>query len=295
MDIHLTPTFAEARDQFLAIREGKVRSSTARHDRSALNHFTPLSRKRIADISPDLVQSIIDRIKAPTTRDEAIQRFSSLMRYLERRGDIQHWPYERLQGRRKPVYRERVLSIAELVKILTSARIWALRGDQYGVIVEILALTAQRRQQIGSLEASHVDFAAGVIEWPASLMKARKKHVLPLTTRVRTLLPQRTCFMFPNKHRQPFTFCSVFDRQFRDKCGVVDWTLHDLRRSAITHMASPPLSVAPHVLERIAAHASGEISGIAAIYNRATYICEMRDALERWERQITDSLRSKRG
>jgi len=41
--------------------------------------------------------------------------------------------------------------------------------------------------------------------------------------------------------------------------------------------------VAPHVIERILDHQNGEISGVAAIYNRFGYLSEMRDALERWE------------
>ena len=51
------------------------------------------------------------------------------------------------------------------------------------------------------------------------------------------------------------------------------------------------LGVAPHVIERILAHSTGVISGVAARYNRATYLAEMRTALELWERHISELVR----
>src|SRR5205823_11405342 len=75
LDHDLTPFFRDARDDFLGSREGKIRRSTFRRDVSVLKRFSVLSRKRIADITPDAVQDIIDRIAAPTARAEAVQRF----------------------------------------------------------------------------------------------------------------------------------------------------------------------------------------------------------------------------
>jgi integrase len=58
------------------------------------------------------------------------------------------------------------------------------------------------------------------------------------------------------------------------------WTLHDLRRTAVTGMAE--LGVAPHVVEAVVNHVSGHKGGIAGVYNRATYAAEKREALQRW-------------
>ncbi len=102
LDHQLTPYFSEARDQFLSSREGKIRPSTFRRDVSVLSRFSALSKKRMADITPDVVQDIIDRIPAPRARSEAVQRFSSLIHHLQRKGDINHWPAERLEGRMVP-------------------------------------------------------------------------------------------------------------------------------------------------------------------------------------------------
>jgi integrase len=59
-----------------------------------------------------------------------------------------------------------------------------------------------------------------------------------------------------------------------------DFTIHDLRRSAATHMAE--IGVQPHIIEAVLNHVSGHKGGIAGIYNRATYEKDKRDALIRW-------------
>ena len=43
------------------------------------------------------------------------------------------------------------------------------------------------------------------------------------------------------------------------------------------------LGVAPHVIERLLNHVSGQISGVSAIYNRAKYLDEMREAIDKYE------------
>jgi hypothetical protein len=46
------------------------------------------------------------------------------------------------------------------------------------------------------------------------------------------------------------------------------------------------IGVAPHVADKILNHTSGEISGVAAIYNRFEYLNERRAALEALGRKI---------
>src|SRR5205807_9389691 len=166
LDHQPTPFFAEAREQFHASRQARIASSTARRDERVLRRFSSLDRKRIGSITPEEVQAIINRMKAPTARDQALQRFSSLIRYIKRKGDIRDWPVERLEGRRVPVYRDRVLDTGELMKVLATALNWRARAhphDGYGFIVELLILTGQRRGQIGNLHRSFTDFDKSIL------------------------------------------------------------------------------------------------------------------------------------
>ena len=59
--------------------------------------------------------------------------------------------------------------------------------------------------------------------------------------------------------------------------GVEGWTLHDLRRSAATHMAR--LGIPQEHIERVLGQA---IEGVAGTYNRYSYLNEKRAALDLW-------------
>ena len=73
--------------------------------------------------------------------------------------------------------RARVLSDAEL------AAIWRAASDNdYGRIVRLLMLTAQRRDEIGGLRWSEVDTDAKLITLPGERTKNRREHELPLST-----------------------------------------------------------------------------------------------------------------
>jgi integrase len=54
------------------------------------------------------------------------------------------------------------------------------------------------------------------------------------------------------------------------------WTLHDLRRTTATRMAE--IGIAPRVIKCLLGHA---MPGVAARYNHASYISELRDALKK--------------
>jgi hypothetical protein len=58
----------------------------------------------------------------------------------------------------------------------------------------------------------------------------------------------------------------------------------DASRTVATRLAE--LGIAPQVIERLFNHVTGTISGIAAVYNRARYMDEMRDAVEKWDAKI---------
>ena len=61
---------------------------------------------------------------------------------------------------------------------------------------------------------------------------------------------------------------------------MTDWTLHDLRRTMATQMGE--LGVESHIIEAVLNHVSGHKSGVAGVYNRATYSAQKRAALDTW-------------
>jgi len=65
---------------------------------------------------------------------------------------------------------------------------------------------------------------------------------------------------------------------------VAPWCLHDMRRTAASGMARMGTPV--HVIEAVLNHRSGAISGVAAIYNRHSYLPEKRHAVEAWASHV---------
>ena len=46
------------------------------------------------------------------------------------------------------------------------------------------------------------------------------------------------------------------------------------------------LKVRPWVVEKVLNHQSGQISGVAGVYNRYGYLDEKREALEKWSESL---------
>src|SRR5207244_6596604 len=94
-------------------------------------------------------------------------------------------------------------------------------------------------------------------------------------------------YLFPARGNKgaPFSGWSKSKASLDEACSIAPWTLHDLRRTFATNLAA--LNVPPHIIEKLLNHASGTISGVAAIYNRFQYMDEMRAAVARWEERLT--------
>ncbi|WP_338834253.1 tyrosine-type recombinase/integrase [Bradyrhizobium septentrionale] len=86
----------------------------------------------------------------------------------------------------QPGSRERVLTETELLAI------WRASGDDdYGRIVRLLLLTAQRRDEVGSMQWTELDTISGLWTLPGARTKNRREHLLPLVPAALALLPPR--------------------------------------------------------------------------------------------------------
>jgi integrase len=277
----LSPRFEDVLDEYLAHRERTVRKSTYDRDRYQLAAFNPLHRKRIGELTAAEVQDTLDRITAPHRRHDTLIRFSCLIKYAQKQGQIQTWPLHRLHAPVQDIPRDRVLDPAELKLLLSTARIWREAGNQFWSIVEILTYSGQRRQQIGSLHRRHVDFDEQTLTWEPALMKTGKRHSIPLGDHVRSLLdPRVNGLFFPNLNGDPFSGWSVHVRKFKRDVGFADWFLHDLRRVLATGWQEMGVEIA--VTERMLSH-SAITGGLVGIYQKSTYMAQMRVAVQRWE------------
>jgi integrase len=203
----------------------------------------------------------------------------------------------------KAVTRDRVLSNDELREI------WAALGsDDYGDIVRLLMLTAQRREEIGALDrVKEIDFDNGLITFPPARTKNRLEHVVPISDPVKAILRARNrivgrdlVFGLGNggfsgwskaKEQLDQRILEARQRTLGKKAQPMPhWVLHDIRRSADTHMNE--IGIAPHIVEAILNHISGHKAGVAGIYNKARYLTQKTDALNRWAAHLLDVVAS---
>src|SRR5262249_44151720 len=156
----------------------------------------------------------------------------------------------------------------------------ATPDNDYGRIVRLLILTAQRREEIGGLLRTEVNRDAKQIELPGARIKNGRPHDVPLSDEALAELdaaPERDGRLPVFGTGQGGYSGWSKSKQALDEAAKLSqpWTLHDLRRTVATRMADSPedggLGVLPHVIEAILNHVSGHKAGVAGIYNRSTY------------------------
>jgi integrase len=135
---------------------------------------------------------------------------------------------------------------------------------------------------------------------PATRVKNKKEHIVPITIPMRTILdarPRREGLVFGGRNGRPFNSWHACKEKLDQRIEATGtklehWTPHDLRRSIATWLAES--GTAPHIIEAILNHVSGHKAGVAGIYNRANYEPQKRAALERWCDHIETLIGGKR-
>lgn len=281
-------SFEEARDQFLKVTGQSARARTVADYTRLLNRHFPFGRRQITDITKrDLELRLAKLDGVPSERKHAETVIRIFFNWAYRDELVDQNPTDRLPRIRKSPSRERVLSEVELCEVLYKAREYPW---PFGPIVQLCVLTGQRRGEIGSLQWNWIDLAEGVITFPAQHVKNGRTHTIPIgpvTAHLIEQLPRIDEFVFSgrNHNNETFNGWAKSKREF-DKTlqNVAHYTLHDLRRTFSTLHAK--IGTPIHITERILNHASGAISGVAAIYNRHNYLAETRQAVSAYEDHI---------
>jgi integrase len=226
------------------------------------------------------VVTAIEQRGAPVAANKALKATKTFLRWCVGRAVLDQSPAEGVPLPSKEVARDRVLDDDELARIILAAR--KIDGP-YGGIVELLALTGQRREEVARLQWQELDMVERIWTIPKSRTKNAKPHIVHLSEQAIDVLKrtdQRCPYVFSKLGTKPFQEFSRAKRRLDEYSGVIAWRLHDLRRTCVSGMAR--LGIAPHVADKILNHQSGTISGVAAVYQRHEFLPERQEALERW-------------
>ena len=235
------------------------------------------------------VISAIEQRGAPSAANKTLKSLKTFLRWCVGRAVLEQSPAEGVPLPAKEVARDRVLDDKELAKIILAAR---KIGGPYGGIVELLALTGQRREEVARLTWDELDLAQRVWTIPKSRTKNAKSHVVHLSNESAAVLKRadrRGALVFSPLGGKPFRNFGRAKRSLDQRSGVTGWRLHDLRRTCVSGMAR--LGVAPHVADKILNHQSGTISGVAAVYQRHEFLAERRAGLDLWGAHVSQILK----
>ncbi len=280
-------TFAEAYDRYKDVIATKKPRTQRDYKRMLEKYLMPaLGKKRLGEIEYENVTAITEKLST----SEAAHCLSvgrTFFRWCVKppRRYIAHSPLEGVQvklGNR----RKRILAPDELKRVWQAAK---KQGYPHGTIVQLLIAMGQRRGETASLRRPWINEKQRTITLPESLTKNSKEHTYPYGDVVADILdtiPRRndTDLLFPSavSADRPLSGWSKYKKQLADE--VDGWTLHDLRRTYRSVHAE--IGTPREIAERLINHAAGVQTDVEAIYDRWSYLPQMRAAVESFERHL---------
>jgi integrase len=292
IDTRRSISWSAARERFLKDCERKNKTNTVAYYRKRLDAHFRFGNKNLADLAKQDVLNKIRRIETSASEQHhAFVAARTLFNWAVREDYLVASPLQGVRGFKPAHARERVLNDEELKVVLRQAQ---FAPYPYGRIVELLILTGMRRSEAAHIEWGFVNAGEALITLPASLTKNGRAHAFPIGKHLAFTLeniPQINQYLFPSNH----VLGTVFNGWGKAKArfdsalkNVEPYTLHDLRRTFATTHAK--IGTPIHVTEKLLNHVSGTISGVAAVYNRHSYLEEMRMAIIQYDEYLAELL-----
>ncbi|MFL5094142.1 MAG: tyrosine-type recombinase/integrase, partial [Xanthobacteraceae bacterium] len=122
---------------------------------------------------------------APVAANKALKSIKTFLRWCVGRAVLDLSPAEGVPLPTKLVARDRVLNDQELAQIIVAAR---KMDGPYGGIVELLAVTGQRREEVAGMRWDELDLARCIWTLPRSRTKNAKEHVVHLSVQSMNVL-----------------------------------------------------------------------------------------------------------
>ena len=267
----------------------KLKNSSWRlQERRLEMHVLPHWRDRkIASITRSDVRDLLDAVEGDVLPNRVFAIAKTVFRYALSRDWVEASPVEGITRPSTDTARDRVLSMEELAAVWKAA---ALLGFPFGQYLKVLVLTGQRRTEVASMRWDDIDLDAATWIIPANETKSNRTHLVPLAKPVVDLLreaPRLGEFVFTHDgetHVSGYAKAKARLDSFiaAGDVKVSPWRLHDLRRSAATHMVR--LGVPEEVVGRVLNHAPKGVT--AKVYALHTYAPEKRNALDRWAAEM---------
>ena len=132
--------------------------------------------------------SAVEQRGAPVAANQTLKSIKTFLRWCVGRAVLDLSPAENVPLPSKEIARDRILSDDELTRVILAAR---QIGGPYGGIVELLALTGQRREEVARLQWQELELAQRIWMLPKSRTKNAKAHVVHLSEQSMAVLKRQ--------------------------------------------------------------------------------------------------------
>jgi integrase len=255
--------------------------SRAEIERVLLKSIYPFwARRSFVGLRRSDVAALLDKVEdesGPSAADHVLAIIRGIANWYTTRHDDYASPFVRGMRRTKAEDRERdrILDDKELKQVWRAAE----GAGTFGALIRVLLLTAQRRGAVVRMKWSDIS-PDGVWEIATEEREKGNAGALRLPEAALAIIKSQPRFrgnenIFAAARADgPLNGFAKRKRAFDKACGVTDWTLHDLRRTARSLMSRAG------VTDEHAEHALGhKLQGVKKVYNRYDFFKEKSDAL----------------
>ncbi len=246
--------------------------------------------RRLSEIGRKDVIALLDGIvsrSAPIHANRVRALVSKMFNFALARALTENNPAYQVPRPAPERSRDRVLTADEMRSL------WGALSNEPAKVQALFKLgflTAARRSEILGMRWDEMDFATGWWTIPTERSKNGLAHRVPLVRSALDLLSELRevtgdrDHVFPGgRVGRPVENPQKWLRRIRERAGVADFRLHDIRRtvaSNLTAMGIPRLTVS-----KLLNHVE---SSITAVYDRHSYDAEKKSALLKWDRRLRE-------
>lgn len=226
---------------------------------------------------------------APIVANRTFALVRRIYNFAIERDILDQTPCLRVKPISQEAQRDRVLNHEELHEFWQKLP-QSKMSDEVQILLKIMLATAQRKGEIVSAQWVHFDFNQRWWTIPAAQAKNGKSHRVYLSDMTIGLLKQlkelnpTSEYLFPsptrNTHMTPDCISRAIHRS-REIFGLKQFSAHDLRRTAASHMTA--IGIPRLVVSKILNHVE---KSVTAVYDRHSYDNEKQQALILWTAQL---------
>lgn len=290
----LDRTFRSAAEHWIEHKAKRKNKGWEKQERQLELHVYPAwSETKLRTIKRGDVRALIEGLEGEVLPNRVLALVKTIFRYALSRDWIEASPAEAMEKPASESERDRTLDMGEVARIWNAAK---LLGYPYGPFVRLLLLTGQRRSEVANMRWDGVDLPGATWAFSANEAKSKRGQLVPLSPMAKAIiegLPRFGPYVFSTNGETPISgFAKAKSRLDNYLAGqghpIDDWRLHDLRRTAATHMVR--LGVTEHLVGRVLNHAVQGVTG--KVYALHSYAPEKRAALDAWAAAVEQALAS---